>query len=235
MMGVLRMKINAMGKGESSVTYNYSVWEPQALFIKWVVENQPHLNQHNVKLGAYMNLTGSMCSLVESVCEFVLIENLTSNHQLSEHLNRVNLRSEVNGAQWKNYDSLFKKIFDQNISFYANNIRNVDYLFKLRNSIIHGNKLQLVQTYGDTNERAFQIKGGKYQDVYNFLKEKNIIFGGIYSVNSDPSIIFSDSVINYFIVEVVKFITLLHDSELLQDFERKLIDSQILSILPKSQ
>ncbi|MBK9567744.1 MAG: hypothetical protein IPO37_22030 [Saprospiraceae bacterium] len=161
-----------MGKGESSVTYNYSVWEPQALFIKWVVENQPTLDKDNAKLGAYMSLTGSICSLVESVCEFILIYNLTSNHKLSENLDRNKIRSEVNSAQWKNYDTLFKKIFDQNISFYANNKQNVDYLFKLRNSIMHGNKLQLVSSIGNSGERIFLIKGGKYQEVYNFLKIK---------------------------------------------------------------
>ena len=72
MMGVLRMRIYDMGKGESSVTYNYSVWAPQALFIKWVVENKSILNQANAEMGAYMSLTGSLCSLVESVCEYVL-------------------------------------------------------------------------------------------------------------------------------------------------------------------
>ncbi|MBK9567743.1 MAG: hypothetical protein IPO37_22025 [Saprospiraceae bacterium] len=55
-------------------------------------------------------------------------------------------------------------------------------------------------------------------------------------VDSNPSILFSDSVIKYFIDEVVKFITGLKDSDgLLQKYEKKLLENKILNIISTTQ
>ncbi|MBK9043190.1 MAG: hypothetical protein IPN97_08365 [Saprospiraceae bacterium] len=220
-----------MESGVKSITYNFRVWSPQSAFIKWVIENRTFLKSMNLDLGFHMNLVGSLCSILESVCECILIENLTSNQHIPAELDKIKMRNDVNRAQWKNFDSLFAKVFSNNISFYANNVQNIDYLFKLRNSVLHGNKLELVYSIDHKKEANFQIKGGKYKEVYDFLKHNQILKDDINSLDSNPSVLFSDLVIDYFLNETIIFVRSLSNSILTSSFDKNMIDTNIIEVL----
>ena len=60
---------------------------------------------------------------------------------------------------------------------------------------------QLKNIYTE-GEIIFEMAGGNYNLIYGFLKEKDIMSGEISSVFSDPSILFSDQVINYFLLDM---------------------------------
>lgn len=225
------MKIGDMGKGESSFIRSFSVWNPLSNFISWAFKNKSIYEAPAVKVGLYMSLTGSLCSLIESVCEYILVKNLNTNIELSEQENLLTLLKDVKEARWNDYDSIYKKVFDNNLSFYVKNHKvSVDYLFKLRNSIIHGNRLQLKTTINQDSLRS-EIIGGKYREVYNFLIQKHVIAGAKIDFMSDPSILFSDDVMEYFKKEVLVFIKLLYKSDLFDEYDRNLIDTNLLHII----
>lgn len=217
-----------MGTNKSSHDTIIPLWYEQTAYIQWIYGNKDNFPNTSIEHGARIGIIGLFCSILEGVSGYVLIENLRTNPNLVLKTERSILIDNVNGAQWREYDSLFNKVFNQNLSYYVKRHKaNIDILFKLRNSVLHGNAL----TLNEESEEGVQtttIDGGKYHDVYDFLVNKGVITDAIENIDSNPASLFSDAAMKYYLDETIGFIENLNSTDLLDDFGKRLINDYIL-------
>lgn len=217
-----------MGTSNSSHATIIPLWNEQTAYIQWIFVNKGNFPNTAIEHGARIGLIGMYCSIIEGVCRYVLIENLKTNPNLKHIDDRRKKFDEVEYAAWKRYNTLFNDIFKNHINFYVGkHFESINMLFKLRNSVLHGNAMTLNEE-SDEGVQTTTIDGGKYQDVYDFLVSKGVITDAIENIDSNPSSLFSDAAMKYYLDETISFIENLNSTDLLDDFSKRLLNDYIL-------
>ena len=121
-----------------------------------------------------------------------------------------NLEKKIDESYFKDLETNWKLVYNQNI---VEEIvkkdkelwKSINHLFTLRNAITHGHVLT-IQYKPNRNDKYYEINVlGKYQKVYAFLTEKNLI-----EANSNGMVnIINKQVVGFYIDETKKFINAL--------------------------
>lgn len=121
-----------------------------------------------------------------------------------------NLERKIDESYFKELETNWKLVYNQNIKEEiakkdSELWKSIGYLFSLRNAITHGHVLT-IEYIPQKVDDSYEINVlGKYQRIYNFFSEKNLI-----EVNNDGRVsLINKKIINFYIKETQKFISAL--------------------------
>lgn len=115
---------------------------------------------------------------------------------------------EIESSEWNKQLKLFIKITNMPINHLIEKetLYGMNQLFKYRNILTHGNKLSLIE-WNYENKTSERLEPNKFEGIFTFLKQQNLISGKLKDVKSDIfELTFSNEVVDYFITIINKYL-----------------------------
>ena len=222
-----------------NLTINESYSRPYEFIpqtIRWIIKHRDSEKKNSNLIGINTSIILNLTSLVESFNKEIMISWV--NHNLSESKTEPEIRNdnlpdldismgefllerltdelilEIESSEWNKQLRLFTKITNNEMKNIVEKetLNGMNQLFKFRNIITHGNKLNLVEWKydGKTSER---LEPKKFEALFTFLKQQNLVSGILKDVEANIfEVTFSNEVIDYFIDIINKYLDQIKES-----------------------
>ena len=147
--------------------------------IYWLNKIRKNTKEPEITTGINLSITILLCTYIESVLNelinSILVNRLKSTKDESCKRILIDFQNKLKKASWNQYIEICKVLLPKPLNNYTNNEiwKGVKTLFLLRNSIVHGKRIESELHFND-DFKEIEYKG-VYEKILDYFIEQNVV------------------------------------------------------------